>query len=347
MDAAAPGAGLTAPVWLSIVIPARNDAEALGRTLGHLQGLPGRPCVEMIVAAAGDAAGTERAVAGRAHLLRPPSSTRAELMNTGAAAARGQVLFFLHADSFPPVEAPALIAAALADARVVGGAFEHRFAEPVWSLTTIIWINRLRYRLTRNYYGDQGQFVRAPVFRGLGGYRELKLMEDREFAQRLKRGLRLIAARWLGFRGERLVHHPRLYVLETPLFRVRNKDRTVYCYSEEERDQAMKALGGKTEITRFKGLGDAQLTQPVHVEHAPDAAAVGGAEPVPDRREVDRPVGHEPLAVRQLRQAGLAHDDLRPRTLEPPAHRLAEAEARGRRDRLDGVGAVRSHAGRR
>jgi DNA gyrase/topoisomerase IV subunit B len=55
---------------------------------------------------------------------------------------------------------------------------------------------------------------------------------------------------------EQLVHDGHLYVLETPLFRVRNKERTLYCYSEAERDAAVKELGGKPEITRFKGLGE-------------------------------------------------------------------------------------------
>jgi DNA gyrase subunit B/topoisomerase-4 subunit B len=55
---------------------------------------------------------------------------------------------------------------------------------------------------------------------------------------------------------EQLVHDGRIFVLETPLFRVRNKEKTIYCYSETERDTAVKELGGKPEITRFKGLGE-------------------------------------------------------------------------------------------
>jgi rSAM/selenodomain-associated transferase 2 len=173
--------------WLSIVIPARNDAAALARTLAHLATVPGIDGAEVIVAAAGDVEGTSNAVAGRARLLWPGGSTRAQLMNAGAAAATGDTLLFLHADSFPPAEALSLIRRALADPRAVGGAFEHLFAEPVWSLRAITWINRVRYRLTRNYYGDQGVFVRAEVFRALGGYRDLALMEDLDFTQRLKR----------------------------------------------------------------------------------------------------------------------------------------------------------------
>jgi topoisomerase-4 subunit B len=53
-----------------------------------------------------------------------------------------------------------------------------------------------------------------------------------------------------------LVKASHVYILETPLFRVRNKKETIYCYSEEEKQAAVKKLGNKPEITRFKGLGE-------------------------------------------------------------------------------------------
>lgn len=53
-----------------------------------------------------------------------------------------------------------------------------------------------------------------------------------------------------------LIKENHLYILQTPLFRVRNKKETIYCYSEEERKAAMEKLKGKPEITRFKGLGE-------------------------------------------------------------------------------------------
>jgi topoisomerase-4 subunit B len=53
-----------------------------------------------------------------------------------------------------------------------------------------------------------------------------------------------------------LVRNRHLYILQTPLFRVRNKKETIYCYNDEERQRAIKKLGGKPEITRFKGLGE-------------------------------------------------------------------------------------------
>ena len=53
-----------------------------------------------------------------------------------------------------------------------------------------------------------------------------------------------------------LVRNGHVYILETPLFRVRNKQKTIYCYSDEERQRAIYELGNKPEITRFKGLGE-------------------------------------------------------------------------------------------
>ncbi|MGD0615217.1 MAG: DNA topoisomerase IV subunit B [Verrucomicrobiota bacterium] len=82
-----------------------------------------------------------------------------------------------------------------------------------------------------------------------------------------------------------LVHAGHLFVLETPLFRVRNKEKTVYCYSEAEREAALKTLGGTQEITRFKGLGEispSEFKQFIgkemrlsRVEYAPKSEASG------------------------------------------------------------------------
>ena len=84
---------------------------------------------------------------------------------------------------------------------------------------------------------------------------------------------------------ESLVHDGHLFVLETPLFRVRNKSRTIYCYKEAERDAAVETLGGKPEITRFKGLGEinpSEFKQFIgremrlsRVEYAPRTEATG------------------------------------------------------------------------
>ena len=242
---------------VSIVIPARNDSEALGRTLDYLAGLPGVDEVEIIVAASGDPEGMRRAAAERARLLLPQGSTRATLMNAGAAAARGEILLFLHADSFPPVNVFALIRHALADHRVVGGAFEHLFAEPAWSLRAINWINRIRYRLTRNYYGDQGIFVRAPVFEALGGYKDLALMEDLDLSQRLNRAGRTVLVRVpLVTSGRRfLARGPwRTFVFIVWLLLLHTLRLDTQRYAERWRGPADRAPGSPWPRGRLRGV---------------------------------------------------------------------------------------------
>jgi topoisomerase-4 subunit B len=99
---------------------------------------------------------------------------------------------------------------------------------------------------------------------------------------------------------EPLIHDGHLWVLETPLFRVRNKEETIYCYSETQRDDASKRLGRSVEITRFKGLGeispkefkqfigpDMRLSQ-VEFEPKPDSTHILGfymGRNTPERRE--------------------------------------------------------------
>jgi DNA gyrase subunit B/topoisomerase-4 subunit B len=99
---------------------------------------------------------------------------------------------------------------------------------------------------------------------------------------------------------DQLVHDGHLFVLETPLFRARNKEQTIYCYSEAERDEAARKLGVSCEITRFKGLGEinpAEFKQFIgkemrlsQVEYAPkhDAAGILGfymGKNTPERKD--------------------------------------------------------------
>ena len=65
----------------------------------------------------------------------------------------------------------------------------------------------------------------------------------------------LVMTFFLGY-FEELITSGKVFILETPLFRVRNKKETLYCYSESERDKAIKKIGSGAEVTRFKGLGE-------------------------------------------------------------------------------------------
>ncbi len=172
---------------ISIVMPARNEEAHLGTTLAYLRKHAPETLAEIIVAEGESLDTTAEVARPWAAVVHGPDSTRAALMNAGAQVARGDVLFFLHADSLPPPDFLALIQAALADPLAVGGAFDHQFTEPVLGLWLVSTIDRIRFRLTKNYYGDQGIFVRRAVFERMGGFPDRAILEDLEFSRRLKR----------------------------------------------------------------------------------------------------------------------------------------------------------------
>jgi rSAM/selenodomain-associated transferase 2 len=128
-------------------------------------------------------------------LLTSPRG-RARQMNAGARAAQGDTLLFLHADTWLPEGGLGAIAAALDDARVVGGRFDVRFDSPRPVLRMIAFFMNLRSRASGISTGDQAIFVRREVFETMGGYPDMPLMEDIELTRRLKRRGRLAALPW-------------------------------------------------------------------------------------------------------------------------------------------------------
>jgi len=169
---------------ISVVIPTLDEGDYLDATLDPLQR---GPDVEMIVA---DGGSRDRTVEiARARHVRvvdgPPG--RARQMNLGAAAAGGDVLLFLHADTHLPQDFPQHVHGTLAQPGVVAGAFRFRIAGARGSLRLIQWATNLRSRLQQMPYGDQALFLRADTFFRQGGFADLPIMEDYDFVQRLRR----------------------------------------------------------------------------------------------------------------------------------------------------------------
>lgn len=196
---AAPGAfevASTSRPGVSVVIPAFDEAARLPRQLLDLAGQPG--VGEVLVVDGGSLDGT-RALAHAfpgVRLVDAPRG-RARQLNAGAALAVGDVLLFLHADVALPKGAGGHIARALADPDVVGGAFlTHTVPDGGrWRLGPLLRLADGRSRYTQHPYGDQALFVRADVFRALGGYPDIPLMEDLELSRRLARRGRLARCR--------------------------------------------------------------------------------------------------------------------------------------------------------
>ena len=173
---------LPPPLSVSIVVPTLDEEQALGERLPRAL----TQADEVVIS---DGGSRDRTVAVAralgARVVEGPAG-RGTQLNRGAAQARGDVLLFLHADTILADEAVARVRAAVgAGAR--GGAFELRFDAdaPIYRLGAAT-VN-LRSRWTKLALGDQAQFVRRDTFDRLGGFRPWPILEDLDFARRLRR----------------------------------------------------------------------------------------------------------------------------------------------------------------
>ena len=105
-------------------------------------------------------------------------------MNEGARLASGDVLLFLHADTYLPPAGLEMIRAVMADSQVVGGAFLMDFDSRNLFLRAMSRFTRINHILFT--YGDQGLFVRHNAFKDIGGFKPLSIMEDVEIQRRLR-----------------------------------------------------------------------------------------------------------------------------------------------------------------
>ena len=175
---------------LSVIIPTLNEGRALGATLEAVARARGR--VEVIVVDGGSGDETLE-VAGRfgAHVIRSERG-RGLQMHEGARAARGEALWFLHADTLVPPDGVDRIVEALArDAEVVGGNFTIRFDGDRRAARFLTWLYP-RLRKIGLCYGDSAIFVRASRYREVGGFKPFPLFEDLDLVRRLRAGGRLV-----------------------------------------------------------------------------------------------------------------------------------------------------------
>lgn len=174
---------------LSVIIPALNEGPFIGRALEAVGRAKG---VETIVVDGGSTDDTVE-VSGKyaARVISSPRG-RALQMNAGAGEAHGGILMFLHADCLPPEGYEIMVRDTLGEPGVIAGAFDIRIDRRGPAYRAIEKMANLRSRLTRVPYGDQGVFIRSESFEALGGFAEIPLMEDLEFAERAKRTGRIM-----------------------------------------------------------------------------------------------------------------------------------------------------------
>ena len=171
---------------ISIIIPALNEEDNIGRCLESLL-KAGGDC-EIIVADGGSTDKTaEFAKSYPAVLFIESRKGRGIQMNMGAAAASGDILLFLHADTILETGWAAAILSVFDNASVSGGAFTFRIQSQLWKYRMVeAWV-KLRCRLCLLPYGDQAIFVRKRAFDIIRGYKDIPVMEDVDFIGRLKK----------------------------------------------------------------------------------------------------------------------------------------------------------------
>ena len=178
---------------ISIIVPALNEAANLRAVLPQLRAAS--PKGEMIVVDGGSTDQSPNIAGEWADSVLESEQGRAVQMNVGAKAARGDVLWFVHADSTVSISLPNAIQTALKNPKVVGGCFRLRLESPKLIYRIRDLIGNGLVDLTGIALGDRGFFCRRDVFLALGGYPEIPILEDAEFYRKLRQFGRVVQLR--------------------------------------------------------------------------------------------------------------------------------------------------------
>lgn len=167
----------------SIIIPTLNEEESIIDCLTALQ--PYRDCCEIIVVDGGSVDNTKPLAKPLADKVISSAQGRATQMNAGAKRAEGDVLIFLHADTFLPKEGLNDLTQAITQHQQ-WGRFDVKLSGSHPMLKVVAWFMNYRSRLTKIATGDQVIFVTKQLFESVGQYPVIPLMEDIALCKKLK-----------------------------------------------------------------------------------------------------------------------------------------------------------------
>lgn len=210
---------------LSIIIPVLGEQERIGPCLRNLRTQGFIDSRQIIVVDGDPAGGTIDLIRDGEILCLKGAPGRALQMNAGAAVAEGQILLFLHADTILPPGALEKISRVMAIGRYVGGAFDLAIDSDRLFLKYIAMRASFRSRLNRIPYGDQAIFVDRAYFEGIGGFKEIPIMEDVDLMRRIKKDRKKIHI----FR-DRVLTSSRRWEAEGPLYTTLRNQCLLFLY---------------------------------------------------------------------------------------------------------------------
>ncbi|EAT12506.1 glycosyltransferase family 2 protein [Bermanella marisrubri] len=169
---------------VSVVVPVLNEEQQVQQLINRLRLLQSEITEDIIIVDGGSHDKTRALLSEEFHVIASQAG-RAKQMNAGALEAKGAWIFFLHADTDLR---PKHIKQSISDSTgYKWGRFNVRFDDKRWPFLMIAFFMNWRSRLTGIATGDQCIFIRQSVFKTLGGYSDIPLMEDIDISKRLKR----------------------------------------------------------------------------------------------------------------------------------------------------------------
>ena len=178
---------------ISIIIPVLNEEEQIGKLIGYLkENSNANHIAEIMVVDGGSHDNTVQIAKNAGATVLQTGKGRAKQMNEGAKHAKGVILYFLHADTFPPKDFDQHILSATSKDHE-SGCFQMRFDSGHWVLRFFAWLTRYNHKICRG--GDQSLFVTKELFTKTKGFNEDYIVfEDNEFIGRLyqRTGFRII-----------------------------------------------------------------------------------------------------------------------------------------------------------
>jgi rSAM/selenodomain-associated transferase 2 len=174
---------------VSIIVPTLNEASQIVQTLIALEALEGKK--EIVVADGGSDDNTVELARKCGVTVVHASRGRGLQLHAGAGRSQGDILWFVHADTLPPVHALKEILSALSAPSVAGGNFGLTFDGPSRAAQ---WLTAIYPALRRLNlcYGDSGIFIRRDVYQRIGGFRPFALFEDLDLLKRLRKAGRFV-----------------------------------------------------------------------------------------------------------------------------------------------------------